>query len=139
MLQTTFFTSMFVKNLFYFHFCLPFFPKTSAVTYIQHVNCYLAELDSKTWYGWTAIYWKTKLILSIKRSKYPSLRPLSKTLTSLICSWNYIYAQLLEEWCFVQRFVLYLTEEYFVTKELEDYFSVMLCFAKQKITPIFFA
>ena len=42
-----------------------------------------------------------------------------------ICSWNYIYTQLTEDWYLVQRFVLYTTEECYVTKEVEDYFSVI--------------
>ena len=87
----------------------------------------------RTWYEWTVIYWKIKLILNIKQRKHISSMPVSKALTSPICSWNYIYDQWIKEWCCVQRFVLYTAEECFVPKELEYYFfdHVMSCQKKR--------
>ena len=42
--------------------------------------------------------------------------PVSKALTSPICSWNYIYDQWIKEWCSVQRFCSIYSRRVFCSK-----------------------
>ena len=84
-LHKFFSSSILAQNFFCFHdFFCSFFLKHPP-QYVQHVNYRLTELDNKTWYGWTATYGKTKLILNIKWSKHPSSMPVSETLTIPVC------------------------------------------------------